>query len=199
MNKLNELLGHLRHGKVYRRSDLEKWSCSVDRHLSELVENGTLQKLSHGLYYYPKETAFGVAPPDEKILVSSFLKDDEFLLTSPNFYNMLGVGTTQLYNKRVVYNHKRHGKFKLGDRTFFFHLKRRFPKKLTSEFLLVDLVNNIDTLAEDKDDVLEKVITKAQSMNINKLQKAVQAYGEIKAKKLFTPVLNSIINKRQYA
>jgi hypothetical protein len=37
-----------------------------------------------------------------------------FLLTSPNAYNTLGVGTTQLYDKTVVYNHKRHGHFMLA-------------------------------------------------------------------------------------
>jgi hypothetical protein len=28
--------------------------------------------------------------------------------------NSVGVGTTQLYDKTVVYNHKRHGNFSLG-------------------------------------------------------------------------------------
>ena len=104
MNKLNELVRHLRRGNVYRRADLEQWSNAVDRHIGELLENEKLQRLSQGLYYYPKETAFGFAPPDEESLVRSFLKEDTFLLTSPNAYNTLGVGTTQLYNKRVVYN-----------------------------------------------------------------------------------------------
>lgn len=192
MEKLNTLMKHLGRGQVYRRADLEQWSNAVDRHLSELVENKTLQKLSHGLYYYPKETVFGVVPPEEKALIRSFLKDDEFLLTSPNAYNMLGVGTTQLYNKRTVYNHKRHGEFNLGGRTFFFHVKPRFPKKLTSEFLLVDLVNNLDTLAEDTQKVLSMVKTKAKTMDVKKLKKAVQAYGGVRAKKVLTPVLNNV-------
>jgi hypothetical protein len=47
---------------------------------------------------YPKETVFGKAPaPDDK-LVEAFLKDKRFLLASPNAYNSLGVGTTQLYD-----------------------------------------------------------------------------------------------------
>lgn len=194
MNKLNELVKHLRRGNVYRRADMEQWSSAVDRHLKELLQNETLQKLSQGLYYYPKKTAFGLAPPDEAALVRSFLKDDAFLLTSPNAYNTLGVGTTQLYNKRVVYNHKRHGEFELGGRTFFFHLKPRFPKKLSPEFLLVDLVNNLDTLAEDTEDVLSKVKGKAKTMNVRKLREAVKAYGGVKAKKLFMPVFNAIEN-----
>lgn len=190
MGKLRELKKHLRRGAVYRRADLEQWSHAVDRHLAELVREGTLQKLSHGLYYYPKETAFGYAPPDEAALVRSFLKDDAFLLTSPNAYNTLGVGTTQLYNKRVVYNHKRHGVFELGGRTFYFHTKPRFPKKLTPEFLLVDLVNNLDGLAEDPKEVLANVDDRAREMDVKKLGQAVKAYGGVRAKRVLGPVIN---------
>lgn len=189
MSTLSTLKRHLRRGNVYRRADLERWSTAVDRHLSQLVEDGTLQKLSHGLYYYPKETVFGPTPPDEAILVRSFLKDDDFLITSPNAYNSLGVGTTQLYNKRVVYNHKRHGEFELGGRKFFFHAKPKFPKKLSEEFLLVDLVNNLDTLAEDKEMVLSKAKEKAGKLDLAKLKRTVAAYGGPKAKKVFSSVL----------
>ena len=60
-----------------------------------------MKKLRGGLYYYPKQSAFGEVPADDYNLVRAFLKDDRFLLTSPNAYNTLGLGTTQLYNKRI--------------------------------------------------------------------------------------------------
>lgn len=74
MGKLQELKRHLKRGRVYRRSDLSKWSRSVDRHLEELVNDGTLEKLSQGLYYYPALSAFGKTPPREEVLIKSFLK-----------------------------------------------------------------------------------------------------------------------------
>jgi hypothetical protein len=190
MSKLQEFRKHLKEGKVYRRAELAVWSTAVDRHLSMLVKEGVLQKLSPGLYYLPKRTVFGAAPPDEEILVKSFLKDDKFLLTSPNVYNRLGVGTNQLYNKRVVYNHKRHGEFRLGGRTFFFHCRQRFPTRLTQEFLLVDLVNNLKDLAEDQNEVLNKVTVKARTMDPKKLRSAVRSYGNNKAKSLLYPLVN---------
>ncbi|HEY1047297.1 MAG TPA: DUF6088 family protein, partial [Bacteroidia bacterium] len=118
MSRLKELKSKLRSGKVYRRSDLSEWSNAVDRHLKELLKEGVLEKLSQGLYYVPKTSVFGRVPPDEETLVRSFLKDNRFLILTPNSYNSLGLGTTQLYNKKVVYNHKRLGKFKLGNREF---------------------------------------------------------------------------------
>lgn len=191
MEKVEELKKHLRRGSVYRRGDLTKWSKSVDRHLEQLVSEGTLEKLASGLYYYPKFSAFGKVPPEDSTLVRSFLKDDRFLLTSPNAYNSLGVGTTQLYNRKTVYNHKRHGDFQLGNRKFSFRVKPHFPKKLTAEFLLVDLVNNLEELAEDHNLLLEKVSTKARHLDPVKLKKSVYAYGNAKAKKIFTPLLQT--------
>ncbi|UKJ09241.1 DUF6088 family protein [Solitalea lacus] len=191
MTKLEELKKHLKRGQVYRRMDLTKWSKSVDHHLESLVSEGTLQKVSPGMYYFPKESAFGNTPPDEEELIRSFLKDDRFLLTSPNAYNSLGVGTTQLYNKRVVYNHKRHGEVMLGNRKFSFRIKPHFPKKATPEFLLVDLVNNIETLAEDQEKVLKNVLFKVESMNAKKLKHSVLEYGSLKAKKLFGPLIET--------
>src|SRR6266849_2825031 len=157
MTKLEELKRRLRPGQVYRRAELAQWSNAVDRHLRLLLEDGTLAKLAGGLYAYPKQTVFGKAPAEDDKLVATFLKDHRFLLASPNAYNSLGVGTTQLYDKTVVYNHKRHGEYQLGNRRFAFRVKPRFPKSLTKEFLLVDLVNNIDRLAESKQEVLAHV------------------------------------------
>jgi hypothetical protein len=97
----------------------------------------------------------------------------------------LGVGTTQLYNVRIVYNHKRHGEFELGGRKFVFQAKHRFPKKLTQEFLLVDLVNNIESLAEDRTEVLKNVLAKSQTMDLTRMKHAVINYGNAKAKALF--------------
>jgi hypothetical protein len=188
VSKLDEFRKHLKRGSVYRRTDLTKWSKSVDRHLEMLTKEGTLQKLSQGVYYYPKETSFGQAPPSEEVLVKTFLKDDRFLLTSPNAYNSLGVGTTQLYNKRVVYNHKRHGEFRLGGRVYDFQVKHHFPNTLNQEFLLVDLVNNLKFIAEDKNEVLKSVLAKAKTMNRSKLKHSVASYGNNRTKKILDPI-----------
>jgi len=190
MDKLQELKRHLKRGQVYRRADLAKWSKSVDRHLDALVKDGTLLKLSQGLYHYPEQTVFGKTPPEEEVLVRRFLKDDRFLLTSLNAYNALGVGTTQLYNQKTVYNHKRHGEFTLGGKTFSFRVKPHFPRKATPEFLLVDLVNNLELLAEDSKEVLEKVKSRAHTMNVRKLQRSLKEYGNAKTKRLLEPVMS---------
>jgi hypothetical protein len=191
MTRLEQLKKHLRPGQVFRRQDLADRSNAVDRHLRQLVEEGTLVKLAGGLYEYPKVTAFGRAPAEDDKLVKAFLKGGEYLMTSPNAYNGLGVGTTQLYNTTVVYNHKRHGEFVLGGRTFDFRVKPSFPKALSTEFLLVDLVSNVDLLAESRDEVLSRVKERAASSDRTRLRRAAERYGNVRAKKFFREMLKA--------
>jgi Family of unknown function (DUF6088) len=191
MTGAQELKSHLRPGKVYRRQQLAAWSNAIDRHLKQLVESGVLRKLAGGLYAYPRQTVFGQAPAKDSDVVSAFLKNDRFLLASPNAYNSLGVGTTQLYDKTVVYNRKRHGDFSLGGRKFAFRVKPAFPKSLTTEFLLVDLVNNVDQLAEAKYEVLQRVMERAAASDATRLRRAVREYGSERTKKFFERSLSA--------
>ena len=62
MKQLDTLKKHMRPGEVYRRADLEHLTTAIDRNLKELVNEGTLQKLSGGLYYVPQASVFGVTP-----------------------------------------------------------------------------------------------------------------------------------------
>lgn len=189
MSALGELKRKLRPGQVYRRKDLARWSNAVDRHLHQLVKEGRLRKVSGGLYMTPRKTRFGSAPAEPEEMVGSFLGDDRFLLVSPNAYNGLGVGTTQLYNKPVVYNRKRHGEFELNGRPFEFRRRPSFPKTVSEEFLLVDLLHNLDRLAEDREAVRERALMRARELDRKRLAKAVYDYDSSRVRNLLTPVL----------
>jgi hypothetical protein len=193
MRKVENLKSHLRPGRLYRRSELEKWSRSVDRELAELVSAEVLVKVRHGLYECPKYSRFGLLPAAPDKLVKTFLKDDDYLLTSPNDYNALGFGTTQLYNYQVVYNHKRHGRFELGGQIFEFQMKSRYPKKATPEFLLVELVNNLERLAEDRNAILAKVRAKLPEISSKRLLTAVKRFSKVPTRKFFEEVLGNAI------
>jgi hypothetical protein len=184
MNTLETLKNQLEEGHVYRRAELAHWSTSVDRHLKALLDEGALKRMSQGLYYCPRQASFGEVPPSDAELVSAFLKTGDFLLTSYNGYNALGVGATQLYNHQVVYNHKRHGPFELGGKTFDFRLKHKFPKDMTREFLLVDLLNNLNDLAEDQEAILQAVGGKYFSPPAPRLQEMVHEYAGERTKRL---------------
>ena len=189
MTALNELKKKLRAGQVYRRKDLAQWSNAVDRHLKQLLEEGRFEKVSGGVYMVPRDTRYGKAPASPTKLVEAFLGDDRFLMVSPNAYNGFGVGTTQLYNEPVVYNHKRHGHFNLDGRPYDFRRRMTFPSKATAEFLLVDLLHNLDHLPEDKNEVLPRVLARAQEMDPARLSKAVRDFDSARARRRLQPVL----------
>lgn len=181
----------LRAGGVYRREDLAPASNAIDRHLKQLRESGRLRKLAQGLYYVPRQSAFGPVPPEDSELVAAFLRGDDFLLLSPASYNTLGLGGSQLYNRTIVYNHKRHGRFKFGNRTFDFRMKPRFPTKLSSEFLLVDLLNNLKELAEERDELTRNAQLKSHQFDRRKLLQAASKFGTVATKKLIREWLDA--------
>jgi len=86
-----------------------------------------------------------------------------------------------------------HGDFQLGRRKFAFRVKADFPKTLTKEFLLVDLVNNLDQLAENKQEVLARVAEKAASYDVRRLERASHNYGNVKTRKFFSSALKPAV------
>jgi len=186
---MEALINHIKPGRVYRRSDLEFFSTAVDRHLNQLRNAGALKRLGKGLYYVPKESKFGLVPPDDKELVKRFLMDESFLLLSPNAYNSLGLGATQLYNTTWVYHHKRRGEFKFNGKTFIFKTKSAFPKNLSQEYLVVDLLNNLKELAEDPENLVTTFLSRLKDFDPKKLMVATQLYGSGFTKKLIKAAL----------
>ncbi|TPG52193.1 hypothetical protein [Sphingomonas glacialis] len=192
MTALTELTKHLRPGQVYRRKDLARWSTSVDRHLKQLLIEGRLEKVAGGLYMAPRKTRFGNAPATPEKLVRSFLGEDRFLMVSPSAFNGLGVGTTQLHNEPVVYNRKRHGRYKLDGRTYDFRMRATVPAQLSQEVLLVDLLHNLDRLPEDRAEVLPRALERAKTMDKKRLARAVKDFGSARAERLLAPTLHAV-------
>jgi hypothetical protein len=175
---MKALRQHIKPGHVYRRSDLEYYSSAIDRHLVMLTKDESLVKLSQGLYYAPKSSKFGPVPPDDALLVESFLKDSDFLIIKPNMYNALGLGK---------------GEFKFNGKTFEFKIKSSFPNQLTKEFLLVDLLNNLNELAEDQYQTTTSLSKNLSRFNNDELMRIAQQYGSSNSKKL----LKSIYRKKK--
>ncbi len=169
-------------GRVYRRQELEHFASTLDRDLKTLVKSGAVERLAGGLYYRPKRNAFGAVPPSEQELVRAFLKTDDFLVTSHTYFNQLGLGLTQLYNDCVVYNHARKGDFNLGGRRFLFRCPRSYPRELSKEFLLVDLLNNLKELPENTSNVVENLKKRLSEFDAGKVEENLALYGRARAR-----------------
>ncbi|OGR64971.1 MAG: hypothetical protein A2X31_07360 [Elusimicrobia bacterium GWB2_63_22] len=188
MKNAEKLKCSMQPGRVYRRQDLEGFSTAVDRDLHTLVASGEVRKLAGGLYYRPGNNAFGVAPPEERELVRAFLKTDDFLLTSYNYFNQFGLGLTQVYSSALVYNHKRAGEYSLGGKRFQFRLVPAYPARLSREFLLVDLLNNLKRLPDNTAGVLENLKNRLNEFDGALLAACLRLYGRPGAKRAFREI-----------
>jgi hypothetical protein len=177
-------------GRVYRRAELNAFSNNLSRDLDKLVESKELVHAAAGLYYRPEMTKLGPLPASSTELVRAFLNDEDFLLTSLDDYNPLGLGLTQLYNETIVYNRKRHGRFELDGRRFSFRRPRNFPSTLSKEFLFVDVLNNKNELLEDTSRLEMLVAAQATELDIKKLIYSANNYGKVATRKFFAALAN---------
>ncbi len=184
MSNSTKLLQGMREGQVYRRQELAGTTTAVDRDLKTLVNRGAVKKLAAGLYMRPQKNRFGLTPASSEDLVKAFLKSDDFLLTSYNNFNRLRMGLTQVYNQALVYNHKRNGKFQLGGRMFEFRTIPSYPSKLSKEYLLVDMLNNLRRLPDNTDAVLENLASKVKEYDSPELRDSASRYGTAFTKRL---------------
>jgi hypothetical protein len=104
----------LRAGRVYRTRDLARWSKSPGRLAHRLVREGTLQRISRGLYYAPVASRFGPAPAPDEVILQAVLGGDLFLISGPPRWNALGLGSTAMCATTLVFNSRRSGDFVLG-------------------------------------------------------------------------------------
>lgn len=188
-SKAHQMLSSMKAGKIYRQSELqEKWS-NASHDLAALVKSGEIEKVSAGLYYKPKKTKYGLVAPRDEEIVRSFLQDDDFLLVDVNSYTSLVGGLTQLSMGYKVLNKRRHGLFNLAGFHFDFRVRRAYPKKVTKEFLLVDLLDNIKE-AEDGTPIQEKLLPRLKEYDSNELLRTANLFGNRSTEKLLEKVLN---------
>jgi tRNA(Glu) U13 pseudouridine synthase TruD len=195
VNRCYEVLLQLNMGQVYSWEEVMKYSKSPSRDVKRLLDEGKLEKVGPGLYSPFKVSRFGKVPPDERDIVKAFLKSDDFLMFSVNLYNSLGLGLTQLKNETVVYNKKRYELVVLLGREFNFKRPNNgYPDKLTKEFLLVDLMNNLKSVGEEPSKLKEIFVNAVVSNKFNLviLCELSNKYGKVSTKKFFNDLFIKI-------
>jgi len=139
-------------GKVYRTAHLVPWGANPTRLAGRLEREGRLQRLSHGLFYAPIKSRFGDVPPSNEALLDAYFDGTPWVETGPPKWNALGLGSTALFARTLVYNTKRTGTVKIGKRTF--ELRRvGFPMDPPAEWYVIDLLRHADSVGLDRADV----------------------------------------------
>ena len=128
-------------GTVYRTAHLARWGANPTRLARRLEREGRLRRISQGMFYAPVESRFGEVPPSDEALLTAFFDGSPWQLTGPPRWNALGLGSTQLFARPLVYNTKRSGTVQLGGRSF--ELRRvAFPAEPSAEWFAIDLLRN---------------------------------------------------------
>lgn len=168
----------LQTGRVYRTRDLSRWGANPTRLAGKLVAEGRLQPLAHGLFVHSKQSRFGAVPPTDEEVMRAFLDGASFVLTGPERWNALGLGTSAMFAAQLVYNTKRSGEFRLGGRRF---LLRRvaFPKNPPPEWFVVDLFQHAEQAATDRDDLTQALARALRQgrFDADRLRTMAREYG----------------------
>lgn len=167
----------LRPGHVYRTRDLSRWTANPARLARRLVDEGKLSPLAHGLFVHAKQGRFGEVPPTDEAIMRAFL-GGPFVLTGPEQWNALGLGTSAAFAAQLVYNTKRSGEFTLGGRRF---LLRRvsFPRRRSPEWFVVDLFQHAEQAAADRGELTAALASavKRRRFDPERLMTMAREYG----------------------
>ena len=164
-------------GHVYRTRDLSQWTSNPARLARRLVERGQFKPLAQGLFVHPRQSRFGAVPPADEEVMRAFL-NGPFVLTGPERWNALGLGTSAAFAAQLVYNAKRSGEFTFGGRRF---LLRRvaFPEHPSPEWFVVDLFQHAEQAAADRDDLTTALASAVRSRRFDPelLRSMAREYG----------------------
>lgn len=139
-------------GKVYRTAHLVPWGANPTRLANRLEREGRLRRLGHGFFHAPAKSRFGDVPPSNKALLDAYFDGTPWVETGPPKWNSLGLGSTAMFAKTLVYNTKRTGAVKVGKRGF--ELRRvGFPVDPPPEWFVIDLLRHADSVGLDLADV----------------------------------------------
>jgi hypothetical protein len=175
----------LRPGRVYRTRELVRWGRNATRLARRLERLKLLLPLGHGLYFRPEASRFGPVPPEDEEVVRGFLKNGPFLFSGPHRWNALGLGSTAILAEQLVYNTKRSGRFRLGNRTYRFR-RVRFPRNPTPEWFAVDLLQNHEMAGVGLDRLEEGLrgAVRAGTLRSRELRESADRYGTRRTRSL---------------
>lgn len=154
-------------GHVYRTHDLLQWGQNAPRLAQRLVREGLLRRLRQGVYEAPVQTRFGMAPAADAELVSAFLGTNDFLFTGSARWNALGLGATGVQAVTLVYNKKRTGDVKLGNRRFRFRRVAYPSTNPAPEWFAVDLLRHHAEAGVAREDVLAALAVAIRNGRLN--------------------------------
>lgn len=129
---------------------------------------------------HPKRSRFGAVPPTDEEVMRAFLKGAPFVLTGPEYWNALGLGTSAMFAAQLVYNTKQSGEFWLSGRRFLLR-REAFPSNPPPEWFVVDLFQHAEQAAADRTELTHALgfALRQVRFNADRLRAMAKEYGSL--------------------
>lgn len=179
--------------KLYRENLYDKnvSETSFYKMLERMHKNNEIEKLSKGIYYFPKKTKFGNIPMSDEEIISTFTKKNEGMVVGYNLYNKLNL-TTQVSKKITIYSSKVEGEVKNIRNIEIKNVKTKYSKEYIKIIEMLEVLQNFyeiqDLNYKEFYNYAKKCANEYNEDNTNKVLK------EINYKKSTISSLNNILN-----
>jgi len=186
-------------GELLRTQELHSWSSNPNRLALKWVVEKLLRPFGPGIWQYLGPAGSLTPAPSLAQWVRVFLKTDEFIVTGPDQWNLLGLKTTfgsseRDYPRINVYNQRRRGLFLFGEQKVMFH-RRRFPTTPSREWFLVDLMEHGRECGCDWDRGLDDDVwwaLKRDRFSVDKLIEVAREFGTLRTRRRFDDLIGSL-------
>jgi hypothetical protein len=174
-------------GYVWKRQIIDREYIASDHHKSEFRTFLWLVSGKDSAKYNSFKSVIGYLMHSYKTSASNkaIIFNDETISENPNGGSGKGLFWNALAKLKKVAS--------IDGKTFEFKLKSSFPKNISREYLLVDLLNNLDNLAEDQTQAIAKLPNNVRSFNTAALMKATQQYGTGKTKRTLKSIVRNVL------
>ena len=115
--------------KLYKEKLSEEISeAAYYKALQRMCESGELVNIAKGTYYLPKVNKYGIVPPSEKEIATSFTKNETGTIIGYSLYNALNL-TTQIPKTITVLSSELDGLKKTIGNVVIYKVPLQFSKK----------------------------------------------------------------------
>ena len=179
--------------KLYRKKlyNLNVSESSFYKLLERMYKAEEIEKLSKGIYYFPKKSKYGVIPISNEEIISVFTSNDEGMVVGYNLYNKLNL-TTQISKKYSIYSSNTSCEVKNIGNVEIKNVNMKFKKEYVVMIEMFEVLQNFNEIQELDYSMFLKYISNFSKSYNDKI--ADEVIFNMKYKKATISFLNEILN-----
>ena len=149
--QVRELIGRIEPGAIFGLKDFSEISNlqAVTLELSRLSKKGTIERLTKGKYFVPKQSRFGKLQPEEWRILDKLIKENGGYFAGAMALNRFGV-TTQVPSQIMIRGARSTRMLKIGNLEVQF-LRQGNPNASANQSILTDIIEAVRLIKRTPD------------------------------------------------